>query len=122
LTENSAELVPRQEKQFFIYAAPPYFVNEGTYAVNVFASGARSNETLEIKIKVSRGDTNGKQAANGNKSLGNVTLNISIPTGAVIGGSIFQNAGKGSPQMLAISVLAIGVLIILVLRFIIVMK
>jgi uncharacterized membrane protein len=113
LSDTQVELDPREEKDVYVYAAPPFNVDARTYLVNVSANGENQKGSMDFKIKVlSSGLPPGV-----NQTANNITLNMSI-TGGIVG----AKWDRPLTQVMLITILAVGVVIILILRFIVLMK
>ena len=119
LSESRLDLEPGMTKDVYLYAAPPFDVKSGVYEVVLSVSGRIENDSITIPMKVSSPLLIGGQ--NGSANGGNVSLNMSIPTGGVVGGAA-QDGDRPMTQIVMITILAVGVAIILVLRFVILMK
>lgn len=111
LSEEKVELQPGYGAEIYMYAAPGYAVEPGNYTVTVSSSSAESGERSSVAFAMAVVSDFGPSNAS------NINMNISIPTGQAAGGS-----GDVWPQIAMISVLAIGVVFILILRFVVMMK
>ncbi len=135
MSDYETELSPEESKLFYVYAAPEYETGSGSYPVIVEAIGENEKGSIEFDIVVVSDFTPteeevaapeeqaGEEAAEepaGEDAEGNVTeVESAVPTGQVVG----EEAGERPwSQILLISILAIAVVFVLVLRFVVMMK
>lgn len=141
ISEDIADLGPSDEKKFYIYVAPQFFTTEGNYTGTVSALSTNERDTLELMVDVLTNFTftgvpgeviedkpklpegPPMPPAEINKGDGNITINMSIPvTGLVVGSSDDTDEDKPWTQIVLITILALGVIIILILRFVVMIK
>ncbi len=145
LSDSQARLAPGEGKDIYLYAAPNYYIQAGSYSAAVSAMSETEQAGLELEIDVqSEFSIEPGEEANetppapeevivpeppappeeaGEIGEGeNITLNISIPTGAVVVGEAADEEDRPWTQIMLLTVLAIGVVFILILRFVIMIK
>ena len=96
-------------------------MKSGEYKVVLNVSGKNEGDSITIPIEVSSPLLIGGGGQPGSGNGGNVSFNMSIPTGGVVGGTVTEGE-RPITQIVMITILAVGVAIILILRFIILMK
>jgi len=111
LSESRVELPAGEQVDVYIYAAPYYYTDQGNYTAKVTAVTETEKSSIDFMLNV-------KSDYTFDRITDNVSMNISIPTGGVVG----AETGTSQAQILMISILAIGVVVILILRFVIMMK
>lgn len=127
LSDRQVGLGPGDEKEVYLYAAPNYYVPAGNYSAALSAMSETEQAGIEFKVNVlSDLSLEGMPPANETVSMpdsgqANISMNISIPTGGVIAGGT-DDEERPWTQILLLTILAIGVVIILILRFVIMIK
>ncbi len=130
MSDYGTELAPGNEKFFYVYAAPEYAVEAGSYPVYVAAVGENEKASIEFEVVVVSNFTiteedeeavaeEAAETEEPSDALGEeMEADISLPTGQVIG----EGEDRPWSQIVMISILAIAVVFVLVLRFVIMMK
>jgi len=121
LSDSRLELEPGGGGDVYLYAAPNYYTQAGNYSAAVSAVSEIEQAGLEFKVNVLSGfsfDIN--ETPEGILSASNITMNISIPTGGIIAGE--DEKETSWTQIMMLTILALGVVIILILRFVIMLK
>lgn len=139
MSEKQVALGPGDEKDVYLYAAPNYYIAEGNYSAALSAMSDTEQAGLEFKVNVNSDfsiedaplpdnktvvvipDSDSGQADQVQEDDGNITMNISIPTGGVIAGDP-EELDRPWNQIMLLTILAIGVVVILILRFVIMIK
>ncbi len=116
MSDYSAELGPGESKSFFVYAAPEYETEAGSYPISVSAVGEHEEASVEFEIVVT---TEFTPAAEGEPGI---TVESSVPTGEVVGEGTAEEETRPWSQIVMISILAVAVVFVLVLRFVVMMK
>jgi uncharacterized membrane protein len=111
-TTDHVSLNPDQEGELYLYVSPPYETQLGAYIVTV--NVASSNSNAELKI-VANAVSDGGVTPTPNATE-NVSLNITIPTG-----SLFEFHGI-SARTIIIGIIALVIIVILIVRFIFLMR
>jgi hypothetical protein len=129
ISDTQLDLLAGEKSDIYLYVAPSYFTYAGKYTASVKAMSDIEQDGLEINVEVISGisvpeNGTGKFNYSGEGAddrEGIITMNMSIPiTGATIAGG--DESEKPWPQILLVAFLAVGVVIILVMRFLILMK
>jgi len=123
LSEHEAELAPGEKTEFYIYAAPEFETQAGSYPVTVTASAEHESTSLQFEIVAVSNftvtestDESVQEAAADNESNETSEYHQDIPTaGNVVGSGGF---GDSWTQIAMISLLGMIVVVILVIRFV----
>lgn len=125
LSESELDLVSGESKEVYVYAAPQYNIQPGKYYATVKAMADNEQDSLEFGVYVMSGFAFGNETADGYTPTGtegnNITMNISIPTGGIVASGETEAQGPWT-QIIMITILATGVIIIIILRFVVMMK
>jgi uncharacterized membrane protein len=129
LSEKRVVVGAGEKKDIYLYAAPNYYVDAGNYSAALSAITEIEQAGLEFKVNV-RSDFSMEGEPPWNEtwippSIGegeyNITMNISIPTGGILAGA-GEDQDRPWTQIMMLTILAIGVVVILILRFVIMIK
>ena len=128
VSEKSVKLEPDASKDIYLYIAPDYSVEAGNYSVSIAFVGENEQDRKEFVVYVNsdyvtpsdgqgQGESpDGEPSADGGDG---VSMNISVPTGDVVG---IETGDRPWTQIILITILAVGVVIILILRFVVLIK
>jgi uncharacterized membrane protein len=130
MSDYETALGPGDSKSFYVYAAPEYETGAGEYPISVAAVGENEKASIGFSVVVVSefNLTEQEEAASEEESAGeeaveeagdNITVESTIPTGEVVGD---ETEGRPWSQIVLISILAIAVVFVLVLRFVVMMK
>lgn len=148
LSKKQVALGPGEGKDVYLYAAPNYYIAAGNYSAALSAMSETEQAGLEFKVNVNSDfsieeaippdveepltdnkteavvippDSDTGQEDQVREGDGNITMNISIPTGGLIAGDA-EEQDRPWNQIMLLTILAIGVVVILILRFVIMIK
>ncbi len=109
ISEDSVYLIPLQEERLYLYLSPPYGTEEKEYKIAVMADSEKALSGVEITAEVL------------SELPGNVTVNETGNITQVPGGltGMFLALDDIPIEVLSISLLALGSVIILLMRFVI---
>lgn len=118
LSDSAVPIKSGDTETLYLYVAPEYETAAGEYPVTLSTSAGTVESSIEFLITVNTDFVTGEGInASGEPEM---EADIGIPTGEVTGMDVA--ADKPWSQIMMISVLAIGVVFILILRFVVMMK
>ncbi len=110
LSDEELTLEPGYGEEIYVYVAPPYGADSGNYSVGLSVNSDNEQGRIGFEVTVVSDFDEGADE-------GSITMNISIPTGEVT-----EAGDRPWSQIIMITILAIGVVFVLILRFVIMMK
>lgn len=118
LTENNIMLEPEAENTFYVYMAPGFETREGLYEIMLTASAGNEESSMTFNISVVTEFAGEPETEN---DTAEPEAEIGIPTGEVTGVDS-PDKDRSWSQIIMITILAIGVVFILILRFVVMMS
>ena len=131
LSDSQVKLSPGQAKDVYLYIAPNYYIPAGNYYAKIAAVSDIEQDSLELKVNVesdfyieqnvTEPTTVPNQTIKENATM-NVTMNISILTGGAVATEEAKEENRPLTQIIMLAILGAGIVIILILRFIVLIK
>ena len=119
---ETVTLLPGSEKEIYTYVAPTYGVKFGTYDVILQAASDKASDEYGFKATV--GTTESGEETGEVTEPGNVTINITLPTGEVVGGE--NNVSDGTlaerGRVILLAIIVVLIIVILAIKFIMFLK